>query len=243
MKRSLASTALALALGFSALPLAAKTTSADWEYLQPDREQVIASLNVVELLKRHHYNKPPLNDERSVQIYDNYLKLLDPARSYFTAADIAHVETRVHQGAIDVLGRVTVPTSVHQAKFSMGTVLGLIAVHGKAGLVEFHTLALSDPAVSAFRDKVSMTLDREVDDAYPQRWLGRVTVTTEDGRTLHGAIDEPKGDPGNSLSRAELADKFQRLTQFSNARTPAQANALIDKVWDLRNAVSMADWL
>ncbi|MFN9524941.1 MAG: carboxy terminal-processing peptidase [Pseudomonadaceae bacterium] len=90
MKRSLASTALALVLGFSTLPLAAKTTTAtSWDYLQPDREQVIASLNVVELLRRHHYNKPPLNDERSIQIYDNYLKLLDPSRSYFTAADIA----------------------------------------------------------------------------------------------------------------------------------------------------------
>ncbi|XLY89491.1 carboxy terminal-processing peptidase [Ectopseudomonas mendocina] len=90
MKRSLASTALALVLGLSALPLAAKTTTATgWDYLQPDRDQVIASLNVVELLRRHHYNKPPLNDERSVQIYDNYLKLLDPSRSYFTAADIA----------------------------------------------------------------------------------------------------------------------------------------------------------
>ncbi|MDM9651768.1 carboxy terminal-processing peptidase [Pseudomonas wenzhouensis] len=90
MKRSLASTALALVLGLSALPLAAKTTTVtSWDYLQPDREQVIASLNVVELLRRHHYNKPPLNDERSIQIYDNYLKLLDPSRSYFTAADIA----------------------------------------------------------------------------------------------------------------------------------------------------------
>ncbi|HEY1027555.1 MAG TPA: carboxy terminal-processing peptidase [Pseudomonas sp.] len=90
MKRSLASTALALVLGLGALPLAAKTTTAtSWDYLQPDREQVIASLNVVELLRRHHYNKPPLNDERSIQIYDNYLKLLDPSRSYFTAADIA----------------------------------------------------------------------------------------------------------------------------------------------------------
>ena len=90
MKRSLASTALALVIGFSALPLAAKTTTAtSWDYLQPDREQVIASLNVVELLRRHHYNKPPLNDERSIKIYDNYLKLLDPSRSYFTAADIA----------------------------------------------------------------------------------------------------------------------------------------------------------
>lgn len=164
-------------------------------------------------------------------------------REGLSAAQISQVQTHVHQGAIDVLGRVTVPATVHQAKFSMGTVLGLIAVHGHAGLPEFHDLALSDPAVAAFRDKVSMSLDPEVDSAYPQRWLGRVTVTTTDGRTLHGAIDEPKGDPGNTLSRAELADKFQRLAHFSGARTPAQANRLIEQVWSLRTTASMAHWL
>ena len=164
-------------------------------------------------------------------------------REGLSAAQISQVQTHVHQGAIDVLGRVTVPATVHQAKFSMGTVLGLIAVHGKAGLPEFHELALTDPAVAAFRDKVCMSLDPEVDNAYPQRWLGRVTVTTTDGRTLHGAIDEPKGDPGNTLSRAELADKFQRLADFSGARTPAQANRLIEQVWNLRTTASMAHWL
>lgn len=164
-------------------------------------------------------------------------------REGLSAAQISQVRTHVHQGAIDVLGRVTVPATVHQAKFSMGTVLGLIAVHGKAGLPEFHELALTDPAVAAFRDKVSMTLDAEVDSAYPQRWLGRVTVTTTDGRTLRGAIDEPKGDPGNTLSRAELADKFQRLAHFSGARTSAQANRLIEQVWNLRTTASMAHWL
>ena len=164
-------------------------------------------------------------------------------REGLSAAQISQVQTHVHQGAIDVLGRVTVPATVHQAKFSMGTVLGLIAVHGKAGLPEFHDLSLTDPAVAVFRNKVSMTLDPEVDSAYPQRWLGRVTVTTTDGRTLRGAIDEPKGDPGNTLSRAELADKFQRLAHFSGARTPSQANRLIEQVWNLRTTASMAHWL
>ena len=46
------------------------------------------------------------------------------------ADDIAAVTTQVHQGAIDVLGRVTVPATVHQAKFSMGTVLALAAEYG-----------------------------------------------------------------------------------------------------------------
>ncbi|MBD7977634.1 carboxy terminal-processing peptidase [Pseudomonadaceae bacterium Sa2CUA2] len=93
IKRLLCGTALALALGGSVLPVAAKPTNAgDWSALQPDRDQVIASLNVVELLKRHHYSKPPLDDARSQKIYEGYLKLLDPSRSYFTAADIAEFD-------------------------------------------------------------------------------------------------------------------------------------------------------
>ncbi|CAI8754917.1 MmgE/PrpD family protein [Pseudomonas sp. IT-P176] len=153
---------------------------------------------------------------------------------------IARVVTRVHQGAIDVLGRVTVPQSVHQAKFSMGTVLGLIAVHGKAGLPEFQQLALTDPAVSAFRDKVSMQLDAEVDSAYPQRWLGRVEVQTTDGRLLRGAIDSPKGDPDNTLGRPELEDKFRRLLAFSGAFNSDQSAILIERVWRLRDAANLS---
>lgn len=149
--------------------------------------------------------------------------------------DIASVTTRVHQGAIDVLGRVQIPHSVHQAKFSMGTVLGLIAVYGKAGLSEFHQHALTDSRVGDFRDKVSMLLDEEVDGAYPQRWLGRVEVVTVEGRTLHGRIDEPKGDPGNTLSRGELEDKFRRLLAFSGARNDQQATELIEQIWHLRS--------
>ena len=160
-------------------------------------------------------------------------------RENLTADEIARVTTRVHQGAIDVLGRVVVPQTVHQAKFSMGTVLGLIALYGKAGLTEFHTHALTDPRVGQFRDKVSMLLDAEVDGAYPQRWLGRVEVVTVDGRTLTAAVDDPKGDPGNTLSRAELEDKFRRLVAFSGARSAAEAGVLIDRVWRLRDTYDL----
>lgn len=154
---------------------------------------------------------------------------------------IAKVVTHVHQGAIDVLGRVVKPSTVHQAKFSMGTVLGLIAVHGSAQLIDFRDLALTDASVDAFRQKVSMVLDPEVDAAYPARWLGRVTVSTTDGRTLGAAIDEPKGDPGNTLSRPELEAKFQRLLAFSGARTQAQGKVLINRVWHLRDAQELTD--
>lgn len=93
MKQFIPSTALALLIGFASLPLAGNALAANsWESLHPDRDQVVASLNVVELLKRHHYSKPPLNDARSIIIYDSYIKLLDPARIYFTASDIAEFD-------------------------------------------------------------------------------------------------------------------------------------------------------
>ncbi|MFW0759452.1 carboxy terminal-processing peptidase [Pseudomonas sp. H11T01] len=93
MKHLFPSTALALFIGLGLLPLSTNSFAANsWDKLQPDRDEVIASLNVVELLKRHHYSKPPLDDARSVIIYDSYLKLLDPSRSYFLASDIAEFD-------------------------------------------------------------------------------------------------------------------------------------------------------
>ena len=157
-------------------------------------------------------------------------------------SDVAHVTTHVHQGAIDVLGRVTVPATVHQGKFSMGTVLGLIAVHGRAGLGEFDRDFLA-PEVASFRDKVAMQLDTEVDTAYPARWIGKVSVETADGRTLQGRIDEPKGDPGNSLSRTEIEDKMQRLAHYGEGATAEEASAMCQRIWQLADTPRVARWL
>ncbi|MFY1864138.1 MmgE/PrpD family protein [Achromobacter xylosoxidans] len=150
-------------------------------------------------------------------------------------SDIARVVAHVHQGAIDVLGPVVDPRTVHQSKFSMGTVLGLIARQGRAGLPEFDA-ALDDPAVADFRGRVTMELDPEVDGAYPQRWIGKVTVHTRDGRVLHGRVDEPKGDPGNTLSRDEIETKTLSLGRYADAATETELRGLIDAIWGLERA-------
>lgn len=146
--------------------------------------------------------------------------------------DIASVVAHVHQGAIDVLGAVINPVTVHQSKFSMGTVLALIARHGRAGLAEFDA-APSDPVVARFRQRVAMQFDPEVDAAYPRQWIGKVTVTTRQGATFNGRVDEPKGDPGNTLSRVEIEDKARRLGGYQGAAKPDEISALIDRVWGL----------
>jgi 2-methylcitrate dehydratase PrpD len=152
--------------------------------------------------------------------------------------DIAKVETLVHQGAIDVLGPVADPATVHQSKFSMGTVLALIAYYQFAGLQEFDQ-HFHDQAICAFRDRVTMVLDPEVDSAYPQRWIGKVKVYLQNGDVLEGRVDEPKGDLGNTLTRAEITDKAMRLAAFSGGATPSEMSTAVERLWNIRKQAKM----
>jgi len=122
------------------------------------------------------------------------------------------------------------PSTVHQSKFSMGTVLALAAIHGHAGLGEFDQHFGSE-ATRDFCERVSMTLDPEVDGAYPRRWIGKVTVHTLDGRVLRGRVDEPKGDPGNTLSRDEITDKAMRLASHSQGATCDEMRHALEQLW------------
>ncbi len=146
------------------------------------------------------------------------------------AVDLARVVAHVHQAAIDVLGPVVNPTTVHQSKFSMGTVLALVAQYGHAGLAEFAN-HYQDAPTRALCARVTMEPDLQVEAAYPQRWIGKVTVHTTDGRVLHGRVDEPKGDPGNTLSREEITAKALRLAAFSAGATEVEMQAALAHLW------------
>lgn len=162
-------------------------------------------------------------------------------RDGLAPADISSITAHVHQGAIDVLGPVWHPKTVHQAKFCMGSVLGLIAVRGAAGLLEFDNAALQDAAVLSFLDRVEMVVDPEVNEAYPQRWIGKVTVQTTDGRILSGRIDEAKGDPGNPLTLDEVKNKAIRLGAYGGTASAAEMTTWFDRIETLPHRNGCAD--
>jgi 2-methylcitrate dehydratase PrpD len=170
--------------------------------------------------------------------------LLEVVREHRLSADrIARVRARVYQAAIDVLGPVGRPRTVHQAKFSMGFVLALIAMHGRAGVMDFTEEQLDNPEVVGFLDRVEMVLDPEIDAAYPQRWMGAVDVETVGGDRFTARVEIPKGDPGNFLSREELEGKAQRLAAFQGGASPAELRQVIDRVWALDQETDVRDLL
>lgn len=156
--------------------------------------------------------------------------------------DIGQVVTHVHQAAIDVLGPVEIPQTIHQAKFSMGTVLGLVARFGHASVQAFDQ-SYASPEISQFRERVRMVFDAEIDAAYPERWIGKVSVMTRDGRSFTGRIDAPKGDPGNTLSRAELEHKVRALALYTAAASEAELDEAIERIWGLADAETVPSLL
>lgn len=162
---------------------------------------------------------------------------------HLTADQIARVRAHVHQAAIDVLGPVIDPRTVHQAKFSMGFVLALIALSGHAGIRDFTDEALQDHKIRQFLSRVEMVVDPEIDAAYPERWIGLVEVETIDGHHFTSRVDIPKGDPGNTLSRAEIEDKTRRLVAYQQGASSEEIDQIMARVWTLDQQSHVRDLL
>lgn len=60
----------------------------NWQDLKPSEDQIITSLNIFEMLRRHHYLKLPIDEQRSQTVFNNYFKALDPQHMFFTQNDI-----------------------------------------------------------------------------------------------------------------------------------------------------------
>ena len=151
---------------------------------------------------------------------------------------VEQVTAHVHQGAIDVLGPVIDPQTVHQSKFSMGTVLGADRAAGPRGPGRVRCRTSSDAAVVAFRDRVTMVLDPEVDAAYPARWIGKVTRAR---RATAARCRRPRRRAeGRSRQHAERApsSKTRRspgALSRRGASEPAMRKA-IARIWALADA-------
>lgn len=154
--------------------------------------------------------------------------------------DIRSIKAHVHQAAIDVLGPVTDPKTIHQSKFSMQFVLSLIALTGKASLDSFNDLSLHDQKIRDFMRRVELVYDEDIDRNYPSKWKGFVEIETFSGKKIRSYIDAPKGDPENFLTEEEIFLKFATLAKYSDSLRQDEIDKVINKVKNLENIPKIA---
>jgi carboxyl-terminal processing protease len=71
--------------------------SADTSRLSPERNHAIQCIRIVSALERYHYLEKKLDDSLSEQVFDRYIKYLDPSRHLFTQNDLDRLEKYRHR--------------------------------------------------------------------------------------------------------------------------------------------------
>lgn len=158
--------------------------------------------------------------------------------------DIASITAHVYADALRLRTRERA-RSVHESKFSMGFVLALIAVKGRASISDFTTEALEDEEVRRIQSLVRMQLDPKCEEAYPRRWSARVQLRTLEGQTWEEEVHVARGDPPAALSRREITEKGVALAKFgrSSLLQGERLRKLFEDVWSLDTLDDMSKLL
>ncbi len=128
----------------------------------------------------------------------------------FDAGSIERIEVATYRTALDVTGSYRVG-SAFEGKFSLPYVAAAAMVLGSVRMDAFTPERLGDARIRGLMDRVQLSVDPEIDAAFPKRRAARVAVTLQDGRRLEHVQDTRKGDPELPLGDGDLDAKFLEL--------------------------------
>jgi 2-methylcitrate dehydratase PrpD len=90
---------------------------------------------------------------------------------------------------------------------------------------------ISDPRVSDLAKRVEVVLDPEIEEAYPEKFAGKVEIVLTNGKGFEARVDYPTGSPENPMSFDDVAEKFESLADTVMGR--GRIDAIIQKVGGL----------
>ena len=149
------------------------------------------------------------------------------------AADLRRITISTYAPALDVADNPR-PATAAEARFSIQYVVATALLHGSVRLAAFTPQRLTDPEIRQLMTRVELSVEPELDAAFPGRRAARITMETTDGRRGEFYQSHRKGDPEQPLSDGELNDKFLELVQ--PVLGDAKAGALLAQLWALESA-------
>ncbi len=157
----------------------------------------------------------------------------------FTWKEVEHVEIETYRTAVQVVGRDDAKTSF-DARFSIFFTVATALVYGSVRLNAFSPERLSDPAIRSVMDRISLSVNEELESSYPKRRGALVRITYRGGHVVEYLQRFRHGDPEEPLTDEELSEKFYELVTPVIGRESAEL--LSDQVSNL-DTLYLADLL
>ena len=103
------------------------------------------------------------------------------------------------------------PANYFAAKYSLPHAAAALVLRGTAGYHAFTDETVRDPAVAAFRRRVTVHEDPELNAQVPRLKPARVTMTFTDGRRVTRLCESARGDFQDPYGEDEVRAKFREL--------------------------------
>jgi len=151
-------------------------------------------------------------------------------RMHLDPADIEKVEVATYRAGLEV-AHYEEPRTPAEGRFSLKYVVATALTHGSVRLAAFSPERLSSEQTRAVMQKTSVSLDPELEAAFPAKRAARVAITAR-GRREEWLQPTRVGDPDAPLSDQALEEKYFELT------TPVlgkdKASEVLQRLWRLQ---------
>jgi 2-methylcitrate dehydratase PrpD len=147
-------------------------------------------------------------------------------------ASIERVDVATYRFAANM--REPDPANYFAAKYSLPHAAAAIVVKGHVGYHAFTDDAVRDPAIAAFRRRVTVREDPALNVDVPRLKPARVTVTFTNGRQVTRLRESARGDYQDPYGDEEVRSKFRELAGLVLSQAGvARLEALVDRLDDL----------
>ena len=155
------------------------------------------------------------------------------AKMGIEARDIERLRVGTYKAALDVAG-IEQPETAAEGRFSRKYVVATALTGGSVRFSAFEPGRMADPATRALMQRIEVSLDPELDAAFPHRRAARVAIDACGGRSAEWLQPTRIGDPDAPLTDKQLEDKYLELAGPVLGEAPARE--LLARLWALEAA-------
>ena len=146
------------------------------------------------------------------------------------AADIERLRVGTYRAGVEV-AHYDNPRTPAEGRFSLKYVVATALTHGSVRLAAFEQKRLADRETKSLMEKISVSIDPELDATFPNQRAARVAIEARGGRREELVQPTRKGDPDLPLTDREVEDKYLELA--APVLGEAKAKALLQRLWKL----------
>jgi 2-methylcitrate dehydratase PrpD len=158
-------------------------------------------------------------------------------RTPFKPEEVAAVRIGMYEAGAAGHDQKTAQTLL-EAQMSAPVTTALTMAFGNVTVPSFERANLERADVRRLVEVTEVYVDEECERIYPRQRSGVAQVRLKDGRVLEERVLDPKGEGGNPMSDADLADKF--AANSAPLIGEARSRALLDAVMALAPGADLA---